>query len=121
MIGHLRGFLIIATMLGSMLLTFRFVVRQESFATVAVAGFLVTVIAAVVIWRFAMRPDVKLSYWTSGLAVFAFTILRLSYPIEYDRSLGWTFFIGVSVALVALVSLVIFLIFKSSDRYERTR
>ena len=118
MIGYLNGFLILTATLGSMLLTFRFIILQESFAAAAIAGFLVTFIATIIFWRLPHKLDVKMSYWIVALASFAFTFLRLSFPIEYDRALGWTFVVGVGVALV---SLAIFLIFKSSDRYERTR
>ena len=116
--GHIKGFLLVAAMLGSISVAFRIVVTLESYAAVAIVAFLATVVIASIFWQLAMRTNVRLTYWTWGFALSAFTILRLSYPIEYDRSFGWTFVIGSGVALLSLATI---LMFKSSDRNERTR
>ena len=118
MIGQIKGFLMLAAMLGLMLVAFRLVVTLDSIALVATIAFLVTIFLISIFWKLAIKSDVEMNYWIVGVAIFGFTILRLSYPIEYDRTLGWTFVVGMGVALLFSAT---FFILKSSYRDERTR
>ena len=117
MIGQVKGFVFALALLGFMLLAFRLSLSTNSLAATFVTGALAGAATMFSAWKAGKISNVTMSLWSWGPAIFIFTLFRLSYPIEYEKGLGWSFVFGM---LLSLISFAIYVVFRSSDHHERS-